>query len=253
MPEWWKDFFDEDYIRVWGSFTNAERTASEVDGLWQLLELHEGSRLLDAPCGFGRLSRTLAERGAIVLGVDQSETLLQHAEKERGSLNTERLRYRHHDLRQRLPESGFDAAINVFSSLGYGTEEDDLAILRNLRSALRPGGRLLVETAHRDLTVANLARGSGLSQRLPDGTLVIHEHTFDPVAGRASVTWFWSGPAGSGQKSASIRVYSATELVALVERAGLRFRSAHSGCSPEPFKFEPPDLSARLGVLAERV
>jgi SAM-dependent methyltransferase len=253
MPEWWEDFFDADYIRVWGSFTNAERTADEVDGLWQLLGLHEGSRVLDAPCGFGRLSRPLAERGAIVFGVDQSETLLQHAENQRNNLSPERLRYRQHDLRQPLPEGDFDAAINVFSSLGYGAEEDDLAILRNLRSALRPGGLLLVETAHRDLTVANLVRGAGMSQRLPDGTLVVHESVFDPIAGRSSVTWFWAGPAGSGQKSASIRVYSATELMGLIERAGLRFRSAHRGCSHEPFKFAPPDFSARLGILAERV
>src|SRR5271165_6405494 len=253
MPEWWTDFFDADYFRVWGNFTNAERTAGEVDGLWQLLGLRESSRLLDAPCGFGRLSRPLAERGAIVVGVDQSKTLLQHAESQRGNVGTGRLRYLHQDLRQPLPESGFDAAINMFSSLGYGTEEDDLAILRNLRTALRPGGLLLVETAHRDLNIVNLVRGSGMSQRLPDGTLVIHEPSFDPIAGRVSVTWFWSGPGGSGQKSASIRSYSATELVALIERAGLRFRSAHRGCSPQPFNFGPPDFSARLGILAERL
>jgi len=252
MPEWWKDFFDTDYIRVWGFFTNAEKTATEADGIWQLLELHDGSRVLDAPCGFGRLSRPLAERGAIVLGVDQSDALLQHAEKERGTLSPERLRYRQHDLRQPLPEGGFDAAINVFSSLGYSTEEDDLAILRNLGSALRTGGRLLVETAHRDLTIANLARGGGFSQRLPDGTLVVHEVAFDAIAGRSLAKWFWAGPGGSGEKSASIRIYSATELVTLVERAGLRFRSAHRGCSPEPFTFGPPAMNARLGIVAER-
>src|SRR5271166_5166629 len=200
MPEWWTDFFDADYFRVWGNFTNAERTAGEVDGLWQLLGLHQGSRLLDAPCGFGRLSRPLAERGAIVLGLDQSETLLDYAEKQRANLNTERLRYRQHDLRQPLPEGDFDAAINVFSSLGYGSAEEDLAILRNLGCALQFGGLLLVETAHRDLNIANLVRGAGMSQRLPDGTLVIHELSFDPIAGRTSVTWYWAGPAGSGQK-----------------------------------------------------
>ena len=253
MPEWWKDFFDADYIQVWGSFTDAERTASEVDGLWQVLELHEGSRVLDAPCGFGRLSRPLAERGAAVLGVDQSQALLQNAEDNREDSSRERLRYLQHDLRQPLPEGGFDAAINIFSSLGYGSDEDDLTILLNLSSALRPGGLLLVETMHRDLAVANLVRGSGLSQRLPDGTLVITEPSFDAISGRSSVTWYWAGPGGSGQKSASMRAYSATEWVTLVERAGLRFRSAQRGCSPEPFKFEATDMSARLGILAERV
>lgn len=252
MSEWWKDFFDDDYVRIWGGWFAGERTAAEVEGLWQLLGLQEGSRVLDAPCGYGRLSRPLAERGAAVVGVDQSEALLKHAESERGALSSERLRYVHHDLRQPFAERGFDAAINIFSSLGYGTDDDDLAILRTLRMAVRPGGIVLIETMHRDLAVANFLRGAIPSQRMPDGTLVVEEPVFDAIAGRVRATWFWAGPKGSGQKSASIRVYSATELVALVELAGLRFRSAHKGCSLEPFKSEGPDLAGRLAVLAER-
>jgi len=257
MSEWWKDFFNADYIRIWGGMSVVERTAGEVGGLWQLLELHEGSRVLDAPCGYGRLSRPLAERGAVVVGVDQSADLLQHAESERGTLPPERLRYLRHDLRQPLPETAFDAAFNVFSSLGYGTEDDDLAILRTLCSAVRPGGLVLVETAHRDLAISNFVRGGGIgrarnSQRLPDGTLVIEEPTFDPITGRVDTCWYWSGPQGSGQKPGSLRLYTATELVALMQKAGLRFRSAHKGCSPEPFQAEWPDMGGRLAILAER-
>ncbi len=252
MAEWWKDFFDADYIHIWGSFFPPERTASEVDGLWQLLGLREGSRVLDAPCGYGRLSRPLAERGAMVLGVDQSEVLLKHAESERGNLPAERLRYLHHDLRQPLAETGFDAATNVFSSLGYGSEEDDLAILRNLCVAVRPGGLVLVETMHRDLVVVNFLRGAKPSRRLDDGTLVVEEPVFDPIAGRVNTCWHWSGPNGSGSKPGSLRAYAATELVALMQKAGLRFRSAHRGCSPEPFKAEGPDMGGRLALLAVR-
>jgi len=50
--------------------------------------------------------------------VDQSEALLAEAEKNRGELSTERLRYFRHDLREPLTEGGFDAAFNVFSSIG---------------------------------------------------------------------------------------------------------------------------------------
>jgi len=252
MAEWWKDFFDDDYIQIWSSFNVTERTVAETDGLWQLLSLREGSRVLDAPCGYGRLSRPLAEKGAIVVGVDQSHVLLKHAEAERGSLPAKCLRYLRHDLREPLPESGFDAAFNVFSSLGYGTEDEDLAILRNLRDAVRPGGLVLVETMHRDLVIVNFLKGAKPSQRLPDGTLVIEEPVFDSIAGRVNPSWYWWGPRGNGLKSGSLRAYSATELVALIERAGLRFRSAHRGCSTEPFKAEGPDMGGRLAILAER-
>jgi SAM-dependent methyltransferase len=247
MSEWWQEFFDADYFHIWRQSELSGSVAAQVDGLWSLLGLEQGSRVLDAPCGYGRLSRPLAERGAHVLGVDQSRTLLQHAESERGDLPSSRLRYVQHDLRYPLAEVGFDAALNVFSSLGYGSEDDDLAILATLRAAVRPGGLVFVETIHRDLVASLLARGQPPSQRLADGTLVVEEPRFDPVSGRMETSWYWAGPAGQGRKTASLRLYTATELVRLLERAGLRFRSAHQGCSTEPF-----GIGGRLGLLAER-
>ena len=88
--------------------------------------------------------------------------------------------------------------------------------------------------------------------RLPDGTLIIEEPRFDPLAGRVETTWYWSGPAGAGQKSASMRLYTITELAALLTRAGLRVLSLHAGCTPEPFVAAGPQMGGRVGVLAER-
>lgn len=151
-----------------------------------------------------------------------------------------------------LQESGFDVALNLFSSLGYGTEADDLAVLTTLRSAVRPGGLVFIETNHRDRTIADLSRGRCFAQRLPDGTILLEEPRFDPVAGRVETTWYWNGPSGSGAKSGSIRMYTATELVRLVEQAGLHLRSVHRGCFPEPFVEDGAPLGGRLGVLAVR-
>jgi SAM-dependent methyltransferase len=253
--DWWQSFFDDDYVRLWGVRDAA--APAEVDGIWAMLGLAAGSRVLDGPCGYGRLSRPLAARGARVLGVDQSAALLAEAERGRGELAADRLAYRRQDLREPLPEAtvegGFDAAINVFSSLGYGSHADDLAVLKTLAGAVRPGGLVLVETVHRDLVVARRSRGSqGGAWRMQDGTLVVEEARFDPIAGRVDTTWHWSGPAGAGAKSASMRIYAATELVALLEAAGLRLRSAHRGCSSEPFAFDVPDAGGRLALVAER-
>jgi SAM-dependent methyltransferase len=168
MSEWWPGFFDEDYIRLWGEGRAAVSTVAEVEDLWSLLSLREGIHLLDAPCGYGRISHLLAEKGAIVLGVDQSQALLNEAESRRGDIPLSRLRYLRHDLRKPLAEDGFDCAINIFTSLGYGTEEDDLAILQTLRAAVRPGGIVFVETNHRDAVAAFLARGGSRGRQLPD-------------------------------------------------------------------------------------
>lgn len=250
MSEWWQSFFDADYLALWSR--SDQRAGDEVDGLWQLLGLAEGSRVLDAPCGYGRLARPLAERGAVVVGIDQSAELLAAAERARGELPAARLRYLRHDLRRPLAEDGFDAAINVFSSLGYGSEEEDRAVVATLAAAVRPGGQVLVETMHRDLMVARQARGQVAAQRHDDGTLVVEESRFDPLAGRIETTWHWAGPRGTGAKRASLRIYCASELVRLLESAGLRVRAAHRGCSTEPFAFRPEDGGGRIALVAER-
>lgn len=248
MSGWWQSFFDEDYLALWGGRTSErERAAQEVEGLWSLLGLFAGARVLDAPCGYGRISRPLAAAGAFVLGVDQSAPLLAAAERNRDGVGSDRLRYRRHDLRQPLDDEGFDVALNLFSSLGYGDEADDLAILTTLRRAVRPDGRVFVDTQHRDNVALWFAHGVKPSERLDDGTLVVERPQFDPVAGRVQTTWYWSGPRGSGEKSASIRIYSITELVALMARAGLRVVAAQRGCTTEPYRVGNP---TRVGLVA---
>jgi len=71
MENWWKIFFDEDYLRIWGGADNPSQTEEQARIIWELLELHEGSRVLDAPCGYGRFSVPIARMGATVVGVDQ--------------------------------------------------------------------------------------------------------------------------------------------------------------------------------------
>jgi SAM-dependent methyltransferase len=252
VAEWWQTFFDADYLRLWEGSEVPGRTDREVAGLWALLNLRDGSTVLDAPCGYGRISLALAKRGASVVGIDFSADLLAEAERRRGDVSVEQLRYRRADLRVPLEESGFDAALNIFSSLGYGSENDDIAILTALRTAVRPGGYVFVETAHRDGFTVATAHGHRPAKRLPDGTLLLEEPRLDPVSGRVESTWYWSGIGGSGQKSASLRIYSVTELVRLLPSAGLQLCSLHNGCSAEPYVASGPAMSWRLGILALR-
>src|SRR5262245_11735681 len=91
MAGWWETFFDADYLRVWEGAEAPDKTESEVVGLCAVLNLTAGSKVLDAPCGYGRISRALAQRGAQVLGVDLAVDLLAEAERRRGDLSTERL------------------------------------------------------------------------------------------------------------------------------------------------------------------
>lgn len=252
MSEWWRDFFDADYLRISHALFPDSVNEAQAGAIWQLLELTPGARLLDAPCGYGRLSSLLAERGAVVTGVDQSEVLIAEAERTRGGVPPERLRYVRHDLREPLADSGFDAVINVFTSFGYGTEEEDLALFRNLRDAVRPGGKVLIETNHRDLMCSYIARGAKLSMRMSDGTIFLDEPVFDALSGVVTLRWYWSGPAGAGHKEAYWRAYTPTGILQLASGAGLRFVSAHQGLTSKPYAAEGPEAGGRLGLIFTR-
>jgi SAM-dependent methyltransferase len=247
---WWEGFFDADYVRIWGPrFTAGE---DEAGSLWRILGLTPGCRILDAPCGYGRVALPLARLGATVMGVDQSAPLLAEAERRRGDVPLDRLRYLLQDLRAPLAESGFDAALNLFTSLGYGSEDDDLAILRTLAGAVRAGGAVAVDTIHRDVVAAMIARELTPAHRLPDGTLVLEEPRFDPLAGRIETIWRWAGPSGAGHKSASLRAYALTEIASLVERAGLRVEAVLHPGSGAPFEAKGPLAGGRALIVARR-
>jgi 2-polyprenyl-3-methyl-5-hydroxy-6-metoxy-1,4-benzoquinol methylase len=252
MADWWETFFDDDYLRIWSQVISSEISEQQALQLWSMLDLAPGCRILDAPCGWGRLSLPLARMGAIVLGVDQSECQLAFAARHSQALPTDRLQYLQHDLRTPLAETGFDVACNIFTSFGYGSEEEDIAVFRTLRAAVRTGGRVVVETNHRDLTCAFITRGARQSLRLPDGTLFVDEPDFDAIAGVVGLNWYWSGPAGSGEKHAHWRCTTPTQIVDLLRRAGLRFEGAYKGFSKTPYKAEGSDAGGRLAIIAVR-
>jgi hypothetical protein len=53
-------FFDDGYLRIWGQLFTEENNAKQAEELWSMLDLKSGCQILDAPCGWGRLSRPLA-------------------------------------------------------------------------------------------------------------------------------------------------------------------------------------------------
>ncbi|MBK7861050.1 MAG: methyltransferase domain-containing protein [Archangiaceae bacterium] len=245
--------FDAEYRRMWARIRHTpERDAAEVEALWKMLQLAPGARVLDAPCGYGRLSRRVALAGARVLGVDASAPLIEVAQAERGELGPAQLAYRVHDLRGPLSESGFDAAFNVFTSLGFLTEAEDLDILRTVHAALRPGGRFLLETMHRDMAAVRAAEGASLALRLDDGTLFQHQAVFDALAGRTRLDFWWWGPDGRGEKSVEFRTYSLTELVALLERAGFAVLELYQGYTGKRFEPNGRGVAQPLSMVAER-
>ena len=74
--------FGDDYLYFYEESIDDEHSDSDTAEILGLLELPEGSRILDAPCGHGRLARRLAAAGMEVTGVDLTPAYLEQARRE---------------------------------------------------------------------------------------------------------------------------------------------------------------------------
>lgn len=109
------------------------------EGVVDLLDPVEGERVLDLGCGTGHLSAAIADRGATVVGLDQSAEMVKQARAAHP-----KLQFRESDARDLTAEEPFDA---VFSNaaLHWIDDADQDAVLSGVVDALRPGGRFVAE------------------------------------------------------------------------------------------------------------
>jgi SAM-dependent methyltransferase len=217
-PETWDAFFSDFYLRAYADDARQDEAEAQALAAVRLARCPDGGDVLDVPCGFGRHTLPLARAGYRAVGVDRSAALL--AEAERRAQGDLRPRLVHADYR-RLPfaEAGFDAAVCLFTSLGYLGDEEDARVLAEIGRVLRPGGRLVIETMHRDLLVRRFSEHDW--HLVGEGRLLLEQRTFDAATGLAQTTQTLVEATGErDSRSWSVRVYTATELVAMLLGAG---------------------------------
>lgn len=147
-PEWWKTLFNSLYLKTDGDVVeNSLNTENDIDLLIKATQIKPEEHLLDLCCGQGRHSLELARRGyQHVHGVDRSRYLVRLARKRAKTLGLP-LTFSEGDARHfRLKESSIDCAFLLGNSFGYfEREEDDIAVLNNLKKVLKSKGRLLLD------------------------------------------------------------------------------------------------------------
>jgi ubiquinone/menaquinone biosynthesis C-methylase UbiE len=244
--ETWDAFFSDFYLRVHAASEPRGEAEAQALAAVRAAGAPAGGDVLDVPCGFGRHALPLARAGYRVTAVDRSPTLLAEARRRAGDdgPRPELLRADYRELP--LPDASFDAALNLYSSLGYLGDEEDARVLAETARVLRPGGRLVIETMHRDRLVRGFREQDW--RMVGEGRLLLEQRTFDPRSGVAQTTQTLIDPAGQREsRSFSVRVYTATELVAMLLRAGFAEARCFGDLEGAPFT-----TASRLVVVADR-
>jgi SAM-dependent methyltransferase len=243
--ESWDDFFGEFYLQAYASEEADAAAQEQALAAARLAACPDDGDLLDVPCGYGRHTVPLAAAGYHVVGVDRSEVLLEEARRRAGHGRWPKLARA--DYRE-LPfaDGSFDAALTLFSSLGYLGDAEDTRALTEIGRVLRPGARLVVETMHRDWVVGGFAERGW--HAAGEGRLLLEQRGFDPVAGVMQTTQtVISGGGERESRTFSVRIYTATELLAMLARAGFGETRCYADLAGAPFA-----VDTRLVIVARR-
>jgi len=138
--EWFESLYDDFRQRTGFGSLPADRTKADVDFLVEELSLVPGSKVLDLFSGTGRHSIEFARRGIHAVGVELNPEYVGLA-KQRAHEAGVAPQFVTGDVRTVPFGSGYDAAIVMWSSFGYFSDEEDRAVIRKVHSALNPGGR----------------------------------------------------------------------------------------------------------------
>ena len=229
--------FDEDYLYFYETFLD-ERTPEEVGRIIDLFELEPGAEILDCPCGHGRIANPLAERGYRVTGLDSTELFLDRAREDASARGVE-VEYVHGDMRELPWRDRFDGLLNWFTSFGYFSDEENKAVLRQFQDALKPGGRLVLETQNVTRIMLDAQPVHVVGER--DGDVMIDRWEVDPETARFHTERLVMRDGRARKAHFSVRWFTVPELRAWVEEAGFE-------------NVRTPGLAAetRLVVVADR-
>jgi SAM-dependent methyltransferase len=231
-------FFEESWPKISQGFESETEAESEIDWIVGHVRPPAGARVLDVPCGFGRHSLALARRGFQVTGVDVSDTELGRA-RERARAAGLALTLLCQDMRDIEFLGEFDLLLNLFSSIGYFSDDEDQLLLERFWHALRSGGTLVLDTRNRDHVVRHFDPEE--TRRLPDGRTVRIRNRLDLTTSRMHGEW-WLEDEGRLFGQLETRLYAGHELHRMLRPARWSTVELFGGLDGRAFELDSPRL-----------
>ena len=142
QKDWFASWFNTSFYHDLYAKRNDEEAQAFIDALSAFFKWDHDVKILDACCGSGRHALYMESKGLQVFGLDLSENNILQAQ----SLSLYPERWAIADVRDFELFSAVDYALNLFTSFGYfETDEDHIAMLRNINRNLMDDGFLVLD------------------------------------------------------------------------------------------------------------
>jgi SAM-dependent methyltransferase len=233
QTNWWENFFHGVALDFWRAAVSDEQTRAEADFIQKHLQLPAGAKVLDVPCGNGRLSIELAQRGFQLTGVDIASGFIAEGKLKSVEVGVP-VDLHERDMRD-LPWTGeFDGAFCFGNSFGYLDDDESAEFLNVVSQTLKPGSRFVID----EPAVAECVLPNFQANRLIElaGIAVSIEHCYDHEQGRMFNDFTFSRDGIEDKRPSSQRIYTYRELTELLYEAGLEVVGAYASLAEDPFK-----------------
>jgi SAM-dependent methyltransferase len=237
--DWWKTFFQGVPLDMWRRAITPEMTRADADFLQRVLKLPPGGRVLDVPCGTGRLALELARRGYTTCGVDIASDYITEA---RASAERERLpaTFTLGDMRELPATADFDGAFCFGNSFGYLEDEGTLAFVNAVARAVKQGAGFVIDFG----AVAESLLPTLLARRWYklDDIFMLIDNRYDHVTGRLETEYTFIRDGVTDTRRGFQRAYTYRQLADLLTQVGFRDVEGFGSLEGEPYKLGAPRL-----------
>ena len=148
--EEWAEYIDG-LLKTYGVSNDGSSILPQQEELWEEEQVHrkalaaERNVVVDLGCGTGTLTELLADKGYDMIGIDNSQEMLNIAQRKKERSGKEIL-YLMQDMRELELYGCVGAVVSVCDSLNYLLEEEDiLETFRRVDNYLCPGGLFLFD------------------------------------------------------------------------------------------------------------
>ncbi|MBS1515081.1 MAG: class I SAM-dependent methyltransferase [Bacteroidetes bacterium] len=240
MKDWHTSFF-KIWEKVQFRIYTEEQNKAQTDFIQKALKLKKGMSVLDVPCGFGRISHILAQKGINVTGIEFNKRVLNYG-IEKAKDEGLKINYIAGDMRNFSFRKKFDAALCWFGSIGYFSDEDNEKFIKSVSRCIKKGGKFLIDT-HTLETI--MAIFQPVSENRYGKIPIKEERELDLETSRINVKW----TLGKESKRSSIRLYSYKEMTDLLKRYGFGKFKGTVNYKGDKFKHG----STRLFLVCEKI
>lgn len=237
MENWFKDWFDENYLLLYRHRDQKDANL-QFELILSKVKPDKNWKILDLACGEGRYTSLFKNMGFNVLGTDLSEILVKSGMEKYKGLHLETC-----DMRK--IKGKFDMILSLFTSFGYfRKDEENYEVISGIYSSLNSGGVLWLDFLNPGFVRKSMVKKE--EKTTSEGIRIIEERSIEGNRVVKRITF--TKDDKEKKYVESVRLFTRDEMESILSGAGFHITGIYGNYRGEPWA----DVSPRMILHSQK-